>query len=126
MLRHQYSSQFQKIRVTSYSFRCAQHEVDASLVVEIDVPGGVAWFATPNAGIEVKPLPGVATRHLQLKKGVVFFLIYFSRCILSLHFMLMGSQSLLTSLGKGSLKLALSICILPFLDLLNDDSRFHL
>jgi hypothetical protein len=47
--------------------------VDAALVVEIDVPGGVAGLAAPNAGIKVKPLPGVTTRHLQ--KNLISFTI---------------------------------------------------
>lgn len=42
-------------------FRSAEHEVDAALVVEIDVSGGVARLAAADAGVKVQPLPGVTS-----------------------------------------------------------------
>ena len=36
----------------------AQHEVHAALVIEEDVPGGVAGLAGADGGVEVQPLPG--------------------------------------------------------------------
>ena len=39
--------------------------MNASLVVEINVSGGVAWFAAADAGIEVQPLPGVTSGYLR-------------------------------------------------------------
>jgi hypothetical protein len=57
--------QFEFHNDDKHLFGWAEHKVDAALVVEIDVPGGVAGLAAPNAGIKVKPLPSVTTRHLQ-------------------------------------------------------------
>ena len=42
--------------------------MNASLVVEIDVSGGVAWLAAADAGVEVQPLPGVTSGYLRLEK----------------------------------------------------------
>lgn len=46
-------------------FRSAEHEVDAALVVEIDVSGGVARLAAADAGVKVQPLPGVTSGNLE-------------------------------------------------------------
>ncbi len=40
--------------------------MNAALVVEIYVPGGVAWLATADAWVKVQPLPGVTSGHLGL------------------------------------------------------------
>jgi hypothetical protein len=44
--------------------RGAEHEVNAALVVQVDVPGRVAGLPAPDAGVEVEPLPRVTSGHL--------------------------------------------------------------
>lgn len=48
---------------TCHLNRCRKHEVDAALVVEVDVPGRVAGPARADAGVEVEPLPDPSARH---------------------------------------------------------------
>lgn len=52
--------------------------MDAALVVQVDVLGGVAGLAAADAGVEVEPFPGVTTRYLRAEFLIVqFFLNHF-------------------------------------------------
>ena len=55
----------------SSSLGSAEHEVDAALVVQVDVLGGVAGLAAADAGVEVEPFPGVTTRYLRAEILIV-------------------------------------------------------
>ena len=45
--------------------------MDAALVVQVDVLGGVAGLAAADAGVEVEPFPGVTTRDLRAEILIV-------------------------------------------------------
>ena len=57
--------------------------MDAALVVQVDVPGGVAALAASDAGVEVKPFPGVAARYLVENKMLYNFMA--NRCLSGLE-----------------------------------------